>query len=829
MRNRRNPGIRLLIPAFLALLPILMIGSSVATTAQAGAPINNTARATSEQKVLVLQVYFRDRAERDRLATEFSAEEVLTTGGFLTILGDKDTLNSLRARGLRVEIDQRNTDILNDPEKIDTFFGGYKTVEEIYTVLDQKVAAYPLLAEKIDIGDSWCKTHPGQCVNPQPNNGYDLYVLHITNRNIPGPKPVFWFDAGIHSREIATPEVAMRYINWLLDGYNSNADAHWLVDYHDIWVMPTFNPDGHHIVEAPGENEPYMQRKNGNNSVGNCSWPPDAFQHFGVDNNRNFPFLWNCCGGSSSGACDQTYHGTAPNSEEETAAATAKISSLIPDQRGPANTDPAPITTTGVYQNLHTVVPVNLYPWGWTEDPTPNSTELRNIGAHMGALNAGGNGYDSCTIPECLYIVDGGSIDWAYGERGIAAVSTELSGSGFLPDYSEIEGIYNENQGMLTYLAKIARTPYLTTRGPDANNVATNPMTVTQGISANLTGTMNYAWTGNLYTQNMAAAEYYIDTPPWAGGTPVSMAASDGAYDEATEAVEAAISTGSLSLGRHVIFVRGRGVNSYSGFQSWGPVSATFLTVVEAGGATPTSVPATSTAIATSTSTSIPTSTQIGTPVEPTPTLCPVQFADVPADHTFYLWIRCLACRGIISGYSDGTFRPGNDITRGQIAKVVSNAAGFNEEPGPQYYEDVPPTDPFYQYINRLSIRGHMSGYPCGGENEPCGSNNWPYFRPYNTATRGQLAKIVSNTAGYDDDIPPDRQTFEDVPPGSPFWLYIERIMVNGKAITGYPCGDPGEPCNPDNRPYFRPGNNVTRGQATKIVANTFFPGCQTP
>jgi hypothetical protein len=38
-----------------------------------------------------------------------------------------------------------------------------------------------------------------------------------------------------------------------------------------------------------------------------------------------------------------------------------------------------------------------------------------------------------------------------------------------------------------------------------------------------------------------------------------------------------------------------------------------------------------------------------------------------------------------------------------------------------------------------------------------------------------------------------------------------------------------GEPCDTEQRPYFRWGNPVTRGQASKIVANTFYPGCQTP
>ena len=209
---------------------------------------------------LVMRVYFRDRAERDRLAQELNAEEVPTTGGYLTVIRDRDLYYSLTARGLRVEIDENSSRNLSDPQILhDTFYGGYKTVEEIYAFLDQKVAQFPNLVEKIDIGDSWCKSHPGSCVLPSPWNGYDLFVLHITNRNIPGPKPVFWADGDIHAREIATPEVVMRMIDYLLNNYDTNADVHWLLDHHDIWLMPEVNPDGHHIVEAGGGgNSPYM-------------------------------------------------------------------------------------------------------------------------------------------------------------------------------------------------------------------------------------------------------------------------------------------------------------------------------------------------------------------------------------------------------------------------------------------------------------------------------------------------------------------------------------------------------------------------------------------
>ena len=78
---------------------------------------------------LVMRVYFRDRAERDRLAQELNAEEVPTTGGYLTVIGDRDLYYGLTARGLRVEIDENSSRNLSDPQILrDTFYGGYKTV-----------------------------------------------------------------------------------------------------------------------------------------------------------------------------------------------------------------------------------------------------------------------------------------------------------------------------------------------------------------------------------------------------------------------------------------------------------------------------------------------------------------------------------------------------------------------------------------------------------------------------------------------------------------------------------------------------------------------------
>src|SRR5690349_20140172 len=55
----------------------------------------------------------------------------------------------------------------------------------------------------------------------------------------------------------------------------------------------------------------------------------------------------------------------------------------------------------------------------------------------------------------------------------------------------------------------------------------------------------------------------------------------------------------------------------------------------------------------------------------PTPTPCPVSFSDVHTTDYFYQPVLYLACDGAISGYADGTFRPYNQTTRGQMVKIV--------------------------------------------------------------------------------------------------------------------------------------------------------------
>ncbi|MGA7730996.1 MAG: hypothetical protein WCD37_06950 [Chloroflexia bacterium] len=74
-----------------------------------------------------------------------------------------------------------------------------------------------------------------------------------------------------------------------------------------------------------------------------------------------------------------------------------------------------------------------------------------------------------------------------------------------------------------------------------------------------------------------------------------------------------------------------------------------------------------------------------------------------------------------------------------------------------------------------------------GQDPRPCvGPDNKPYFGVSELVTRGQEAKIVSEAAGFNDNVD-NRHTFQDVPPGSPFHPFVERLAMRG-IVRGRPC-----------------------------------------
>jgi len=209
---------------------------------------------------------------------------------------------------------------------------------------------------------------------------------------------------------------------------------------------------------------------------------------------------------------------------------------------------------------------------------------------------------------------------------------------------------------------------------------------------------------------------------------------------------------------------------------------------------------------------STPTATATATAVGPTATPCSITFTDVQTSDYFYTPVRYLYCHSVISGYGDNTFRPYNNTTRGQLAKIVVLGFGIPAYTPPNpTFQDVDTTHPFYSYIETAYHAGLISGYSCG--------SGCLEYRPGNNITRGQLSKIVVLGAGWALRNP-SSSTFRDVPSTDAFFQYIETAYCHG-IISGYDCGS--------GCLEFRPGNNATRGQISKIVYEALVGGhaCQ--
>ena len=87
----------------------------------------------------------------------------------------------------------------------------------------------------------------------------------------------------------------------------------------------------------------------------------------------------------------------------------------------------------------------------------------------------------------------------------------------------------------------------------------------------------------------------------------------------------------------------------------------------------------------------------------------------MPAEQPFYTFIETAFNHGIISGYADGTFRPGANVTRGQFRKIIVGAQGWAiDTSGGPHFSDVPPSNPFYAFVETAFNHGIISGYADG-------------------------------------------------------------------------------------------------------------------
>jgi carboxypeptidase T len=537
---------------------------------------------TPAYQLQLLHVFVNSPADANALAS--SGFDVLEARGsnYLIVMGDADVAGKLRAQGYRVEVAQTLAPTgpigggLARGEAIDTYYGGYRTVAEHFAHLDAVVAAYPNLATQYTYGSSL--------------QNRDLRVICITNKQAgdcalspTAPKPRFLLMAAIHARELSTAETAYRWIDHLTQNYATNADVKMLLDTYEMWVIPLVNPDGRVIVEAGG-NAPYTQRKNVRDT-GACSYPPTSSSQDGVDLNRNAATAnWGGAGTSTAG-CNLTYRGASPASEPEQAALQTLAGQLFADTKGPNRNDPAAANTTGVFITLHSYSNLVLLPYGdaLAAGYAPNDAGLRNLAFRMSFYN----NYITGTGDEILYVTTGTTDDWVYGTLGVPGFTFEIGPetgtcSGFTPAYSCQDGTFWPlNLPALMYAAKTVAAPYAVPAGPTSGNVALSAASVAPGANTTLSANMNdnalgptNAGVPKPTAQVVSQAEYYIDTPPWAGGTPVAMSASDGSFNGTSENVSAVINTTGLSVGQHTVYVRGRDASG-----NWGTVSAIFLNI----------------------------------------------------------------------------------------------------------------------------------------------------------------------------------------------------------------------------------------------------------
>jgi hypothetical protein len=508
---------------------------------------------------VIARVTIKDRQELRQFITLGLDLLEMREGDDLFILTTTAEVEDLRTKGWVVSIDQKQTDLIQGQQRANTFSGGYRTVAEMRAFVDSKAAAYPNLAEVFTYGQSWEKVQPGGAA------GWDLFGMTLTNKQITGPKPTFFLMAAIHARELTTSELALRFIDYLLTNYGVDADVTWLLDEHKIVVVPVTNPDGRVIAE-----QGFFQRKNTNPTNGGaCSNPPTSFNQFGIDLNRNADFKWGTINPPTEPPCGQTYPGPVVASEPETVALENLVRSLFADQRGPLDSDPAPLTTTGFFLTLHSYSDLVLWPWGWTETAAPNSADLTLIGQKFASYN----GFTPMQSTG-LYPTSGTTDDWAYGELGVPAMTFEVGQSsgtcgGFFPPFTCLDGgsggaFWPRNLPAFLYAARIARAPYQLGRGPTPESATA---TAAGGNLFDLRAQLNDQFNGG---QTIAAAEYYIDTPPWRGGSAFAMTALDGSFNATIETAAATIGP---FAGRHTIFVRGR-----DALGNWGPVRAVFVT-----------------------------------------------------------------------------------------------------------------------------------------------------------------------------------------------------------------------------------------------------------
>jgi len=417
-----------------------------------------------------------------------------------------DQLRWLRRQGLDVQ----TVPSAPGPQQY-PFRACYAVYTDTVAQMQSWAEAYPQLAELFDLGPSW------ETAKRRANRR--LWGMRLTNEALTDPKPKLLLLALHHARETVTPVVALKLIETLLTGYGQDAEATWLLDHRELWVVPFVNPDGYAKVQA-GLN----WRKNTNDTECASGPPPDGI---GVDLNRNYGYQWGGPGASEN-PCSQIYRGRGPFSEPETQAIR----------------DLALREGFDMVISLHSFGDLILYPWGYTRAPAPDADGLYRVARVLGSFN----GYTPIQSVN-LYPTNGDTCDWAYGALGLPCFTFEIGGAEegyFWPDCKQLQAQWAENRDALLYALKLAGAPYELAQAPRIRDLRFRYhgrwLTVQAVLDDTATG-----------MEAVAGGEVFVDTMG-ASGTGIPLTPAGGIWSASLTTATATLDLAGL-LGRHTLYV----------------------------------------------------------------------------------------------------------------------------------------------------------------------------------------------------------------------------------------------------------------------------------
>jgi hypothetical protein len=304
--------------------------------------------------------------------------------------------------------------------------GGFLTWDELSVWMDDLHDTYPsITSAPTSIGDTY-EGRPQAVVKISSNNDFWFDDPALPN---------VWYDGLIHSREPVTMQNICSFMLWLCENYDGNGfcslQATWLLDHREIWCLPCNNVDGYVYNQTTSPGGGGMHRKNRNTSAGGD----------GVDLNRNWSVAWGG-EGSSSSPSSETYCGTGPLSESE----TANIDAFWQDHI------PAEVHSSHSYGNIL------IYPWGWTDEPTTHAAEYST---HGGIMSSWGTGDPHGPAYSLSYPASGNTRDHAYAVYGAMSWNHETGSdyAGFWPDPVETVKLTRRNLRSYLVTAFLAGCP----------------------------------------------------------------------------------------------------------------------------------------------------------------------------------------------------------------------------------------------------------------------------------------------------------------------------------------------------------------------------------